>query len=53
MAFPARAHHRVGQQGVAVFDDQDALMAGAEAMAGEIAANAPLAVEASNRTVAK
>jgi len=31
----------------AVFDDQAALMAGAEAMAGEIAANAPLAVEAS------
>ena len=31
----------------AVFDDQAALMAGAEAMAEEIAANAPLAVEAS------
>jgi len=31
----------------AVFDDQAALMTGAEAMAEEIAANAPLAVEAS------
>jgi enoyl-CoA hydratase len=30
-----------------VFDDRTALMAGAEAMAAEIAANAPLAVEAS------
>ena len=29
-----------------VFEDHAALMAGAEAMAGEIAANAPLAVEA-------
>jgi len=34
-----------------IFEDQAALMAGAEAMAGEIAANAPLAVEATKNVL--